>query len=642
MTSYNASNQSELTIMLEKMREELNASEARFRNIVSRQPEGVVILDAIGTVYFANPAALRLMSQPPDLFFRNFNWRLGVGKTQSYESKISGKNIIYEIEVVETEWDLKKAFLILLRDITVQKEKEATLQQAIDEAEARTAELEIMRFVAEQLNQAAMLEETIQSGLEMIQALSGAKKVWALLVDEDHTPHLVLVDSQMQGKATRQSLLEMPENCSCLKKLISGELTGITRIEHCEWTKSIFNDESINDEHYTFPLITNAKIIGVLNLAVDAEKVYSQNDLNLLETISRELAAAIERGQALSETSDALSRDENINNMTRNLSGTLDLSTILQNVVRLSSDLIGADIGLLGLLSSDGASLTFPFSFGLPAETEMPPLNQVNSLIWDVIQKQEACLDTSFEGKLPELPANLAAKVTAVMAVPILGNDRCLGILCLYKTSRERQFSRFDQSMLESLGRQAGLAIINAELYFKVQQLTTSDTLTGINNRLTFINLAVKEVERSWRYGRPLALILVDIDHFSDYNEEHGYEAGNQALHSMAQACASGLRRVDIVGRLQNDQVALLLPETDLKNASDVAERLRLKINTLPIPANDDTAAITVSMGVTAVQGRQEIDLQTLLDRAETALFEAKRTGRNRVAVTNPEELDGI
>ena len=70
MTSYNASNQSELTVMLEKMREELNASEARFRNIISRQPEGVVLLDAVGTVYFANPAALRLMSQPPDLFFR--------------------------------------------------------------------------------------------------------------------------------------------------------------------------------------------------------------------------------------------------------------------------------------------------------------------------------------------------------------------------------------------------------------------------------------------------------------------------------------------------------------------------------------------------------------------------------------------
>ncbi len=637
MTSYNASNPSELTVMLEKMREELNASEARFRNIISRQPEGLVILDALGTVYFANPAALRLMSQPPDLFFRDFNWRLGVGKTLVHETKVSGKNIIYEVEVVETEWELKKAFLITLRDVTAQREKEAALQQAIDEAEARTAELEIMRFVADQLNQAAMLEETIQSGLEMIQALSGAQKVWALLAEENRAPHLVVVDSQMQGKATRQSLLEMPDNCTCLQKLMAGEMTAMTRIEHCEWVGSIFGDERVSDEHLTFPLITAGKTIGVLNLSVDVDKTYNQSDLNLLETISRELAAAIERGQALTETSEALNRDESINNMTRNLSGTLDLTTILQNVVRLSSDLIGADISLLGLLSPDGSNLTFPFYSGLPDGTELPLPNEGFDLIWSVIKNREAHLDVNFKGKLPELPPHLADKVTAVLVVPIMGNDRCLGVLSLYKTSRERPFSRFDQSMLESLGRQAGLAIVNAELYFKVQQLTTSDALTGINNRLAFVNLAVKEVERSWRYGRPLALILVDMDHLNKYNEAHGYEAGSQALRAMAQACAGGLRRVDIIGRLQNDEVVLLLPETDLKNAADVAERLRQRIGTLLVPANDGTAAITVSMGVTAVEGRQEVDLQTLLDHAETALFEAKKSGRNRVSVWQME-----
>jgi diguanylate cyclase (GGDEF)-like protein len=303
----------------------------------------------------------------------------------------------------------------------------------------------------------------------------------------------------------------------------------------------------------------------------------------------------------------------------------------LQNVVRLSADLIGGELGLLGLLSNDQSTLTFPFNFGLPANIEVPALPQTQSLVWNVVNKREGCLETTARSELPELPAALNKKVLSVLAAPIIGNDRCLGVISLYKTSHESSFTRFDQTMLESLGRQAGIAMINAELYFEVQQLTTIDPLTGINNRLSFVNLAVKEVERSWRYGRPLSLIMVDIDNLNNYNQTYGYEAGNDALRSLARACSSGLRRVDILGRLQNDEMVLLLPETDLKNATDVAERLRLQIATVPITTAKGIAAITASMGLTGIEGRQEVDLQTLLDRAEMALFEAKKNGRNRV-----------
>jgi diguanylate cyclase (GGDEF)-like protein len=633
MSSFAASNSPEQAVLFEKLREDLRNSEARFRNVVHRLPEGVVVMDALGTVHFANPVALSLISQPPDIFFREFNWRVGVGKTIIYESKTSGKQTVFEVTVMETEWDLKKAFLVTLRDVTQSKLKELGQQQAIDEAEARTAELEIMRFVADQLNQAAMLEETIQSGLEMIQALSGAKRVWALLADENTSPHLVVIDNQMQDHAAHQSILDLPESCSCLKKLQSGELTEVTHIVNCEWAAQIFGPQHAADEHFSFPLITGGKTIGVLNLSAEPGKEYSQNDLSLLETVSRELAVAIERGQMLSETSEALHRDEGINSITRSLSSALDLTTVLQNVVRLSSDLIGADLGLLSLLSQDSSVLTFPFNFGLTPNLELPPLPQKDCLVWNVAAQNISTLEYNFQGELPELPADLAEKVHSIMAVPIVGRDRCLGVLSLYKISRERNFSKFDLAMLESLGRQAGLAIVNAELYFEVQQLTTSDTLMGINNRLTFNTLAVKEVERSWRYGRPLTIILVDIDSLRNFNDSYGYETGNHVLRLLARICSVGLRRVDIIARYQNDEIILLLPETDLKNGTDVAERLRLQVATTPFTTENGTAAITVSMGVAGVEGRQEIDLQTLLDRAETALFDAKKAGRNRVAI---------
>jgi diguanylate cyclase (GGDEF)-like protein len=627
----------EQLVQLEKLREDLRCSEARFRNIVHRLPEGVVILDALGAVHFANPAALHLMSQPPNAFFHEFNWRLDIGKTVIYETKTSGVNVVYEMSILETEWDFKKAFLITLRDITQQKSRELGLQQAIDDAESRTAELEIMRFVADQLNQAAMLEETIQSGLEMIQALSGAKRVWALLSEENAAPRLVVVDRQMQDQLPRQATLDLPETCTCLKKLQNGELIEATRMTHCEWAAHIFGLQHAGDQHYSFPLTSGPKTIGVLNLAVEPDKEYSQSEITLLETVSRELAVAIERGRILSETSDALHRDEGVNSITRSLSGALELTTVLQSVVRLSSDLIGAEVGLLSLLSQDHSTLTFPFNFGLPAGMELPSLPQKDCLIWNTAVKSIPALQYNLPDSLPELPADIASRVNSVLSVPIVGNDRCLGVLSLYKTSHERSFTKFDLAMLESLGRQAGLAIVNAELYFEVQQLTTSDALTGLNNRLTFNNLAVKEVERSWRYGRPLTLIWVDVDSLQTLNDQYGMEAGDNIMRVLAHICSFGLRRVDIIARYQNDEIILLLPETDLKNGVDVAERLRLQAATTPIATGNGTTAITVSMGVTGVEGRQEIDLQTLLDRAETALFDAKQAGRNRVSVWTRE-----
>jgi len=625
------------SILLEKLREELRRSEARFRSVVHRLPEGVVILNELGAVLFANPTALRLMAQPPDVFFHEFNWRLAVGKPMVYETKTSGSDVIFAVTIIETEWDFKQAFLVTLADITQQKNHELGLQQAIDEAEARTAELEIMRFVADQLNQAAMLEETIQSGLEMIQALSGAKRVWVLLADENTGPHLVVVDRQMPGHPPRQSILDLPESCSCFKKLQNGELTEVTRISGCEWADQIFGAQHDSGEHFSFPLTTAGKTIGVLNLAVEPGKLYSHNELSLLETVSRELAAAIERGRLLSETSEALHRDEGVNSITRSLSSALDLTTVLQNVVRMSSDLIGAEVGLLSLLSQDGSMLTFPFNFGLPAGLELPPLPQKDCLVWNTAVKNTSVLEYNLNDNLPELPADIAARVNSILSVPIVGNDRCLGVLSLYKTSHERRFSKFDLAMLESLGRQAGLAIVNAELYFEVQQLTTSDALTGLSNRLNFNNLAVKEVERSWRYGRPLTLILVDVDSLRSFNEQYGLDAGDHALRILARICSSGLRRVDMIARYQDDEIILLLPETDLKNGMDVAERLRMLAATTPITAAEGTAAITVSMGVVGVEGRQEIDLQTLLDRVETALFDAKKAGRNQVSLWTPD-----
>lgn len=165
----------------------------------------------------------------------------------------------------------------------------------------------------------------------------------------------------------------------------------------------------------------------------------------------------------------------------------------------------------------------------------------------------------------------------------------------------------------------------------KLRELATTDSLTGLNNRRRFMELAEREFTRSMRYQRPLALYMLDIDHFKIVNDTHGHDVGDQVLRSLAETAVIALRGADILGRLGGEEFGVLLPETDEQAAIEVAERLRMSIEHTSIPINNgEELKITVSLGV-AVLGKNINSIAEMLKRADVALYEAKQSGRNRV-----------
>jgi two-component system cell cycle response regulator len=133
------------------------------------------------------------------------------------------------------------------------------------------------------------------------------------------------------------------------------------------------------------------------------------------------------------------------------------------------------------------------------------------------------------------------------------------------------------------------------------------------------------EVERARRYGHPLAAILFDLDHFKEVNDHFGHAAGDRLLRAMAQEVRRALRPTDLLGRWGGEEFVVLLPETALQSAVDVAERLRYLVAGLPW----ETGSLTASFGVAECTATD--NLGALLRRADRALYEAKRLGRNRV-----------
>jgi diguanylate cyclase (GGDEF)-like protein/PAS domain S-box-containing protein len=226
----------------------------------------------------------------------------------------------------------------------------------------------------------------------------------------------------------------------------------------------------------------------------------------------------------------------------------------------------------------------------------------------------------------------------ALVSVPVRWGEEFLGVLNMLAYTPHR-YTEADMDMLSMFAAQAAIAIRNARLYGMVEQLAVTDELTGLFNRRGFFQLGEREFERALRFNRPLAALMFDIDHFKRVNDAHGHPVGDQVLRALADCVRQNTRGIDVAARYGGEEFVLLLPETPLPEAVQIAERLRQSIAdlSLPIcPANGDSRPvkihITVSIGVAvALPGIR--NLADLLEQADQAMYRGKDLGRNRVVV---------
>jgi diguanylate cyclase (GGDEF)-like protein len=195
----------------------------------------------------------------------------------------------------------------------------------------------------------------------------------------------------------------------------------------------------------------------------------------------------------------------------------------------------------------------------------------------------------------------------------------------LFYRSVERMATALSE--IEEAHRQARSA--QADL----RRLASIDELTGVANRRWFTAMASRELERCRRFNHQLALLMIDVDHFKRVNDTHGHAVGDEVLKAFTRVLEGNLRSVDLLGRLGGEEFAVVLPEADQDAATHTAERLRLAVEALQFPFEDGSVLrITTSVGIATMALTGE-SLDSLLARADSALYAAKHQGRNRVVI---------
>lgn len=215
------------------------------------------------------------------------------------------------------------------------------------------------------------------------------------------------------------------------------------------------------------------------------------------------------------------------------------------------------------------------------------------------------------------------------MAAPLKVHGRILGLAVAGREAREDGFTGEDVELFSSLVSQVALSVDNLRHIVEVQHLADTDDLTGLFNRRSFDERASLAFRTSVRLGTAVSVMMFDVDHFKRVNDTHGHAVGDRVLRRVAAAAKSTLRDVDVLGRYGGEEFAAVLPAADGEAAAAVAERLRAAIAAVEVDTSRGTVTVKVSAGVAARVDEEGV--QPVLERADAALYEAKRGGRDRV-----------
>jgi diguanylate cyclase (GGDEF)-like protein/PAS domain S-box-containing protein len=319
---------------------------------------------------------------------------------------------------------------------------------------------------------------------------------------------------------------------------------------------------------------------------------------------------------------------------TRALLTTLDIEPLLGQILDATVGALPmAQKGTLHLIARDTGQLELRASIGY-ADPRIKKFSYSESsgYVARAVRERTPLIFRETRDEIPTPRGALIPEMNLIrsaVVAPLILKDRILGAISL-ESGAPSAFNDSDLRLLVSIAATATNAIQNAELHAEVQKLAITDALTGLYNRRGFIELGEREIERSFRFKRPLTAIMLDVDHLKAINDRYGHFTGDRVLHSIAVQCSKQLRKVDIVGRYGGDEFVVLLPETHLRLGSLVGERLRRSVQDVHIPGENELLQVSISLGLAGLT-TEDTNLETLIHRADAAMYAAKENGRNQV-----------
>jgi diguanylate cyclase (GGDEF)-like protein len=379
------------------------------------------------------------------------------------------------------------------------------------------------------------------------------------------------------------------------------------------------------------PLIAAKNKLGAIIFSFKEYHHFQPDEVSICEQAASLIALAFEKFQAVEQAQRRAATSETLRKAGAAVTATLETDETVTLILEQLKQVVPYDTASVQLLNGNeleiiGGSGFVDLSAVIGIRFAVPGDNPNTR----VIETGKPYLLAEISDEYNEFTKPPHDHIHSWLGVPLIFQKRVIGLLSI-DSATPNQFTQENIILAAAFADQVSIALENSRIYEMAQNQAITDPLTGVYNRRGLFQIGEFELLRAKHASRPFSALILDIDHFKRVNDHYGHATGDQTLRGLTERCRTASRAVDLIGRYGGEEFVILLPETNLESARIVAERLRQSITKDPFTTDSGPLRITISIGV--AEAINSDTLNTLIERADSALFDAKRAGRNCVVV---------
>jgi diguanylate cyclase (GGDEF)-like protein len=491
----------------------------------------------------------------------------------------------------------------------------------------RSAQLGLLEEVGRRISSSLDEGEILQRTLEAVIGKFGyAEAAISMLIDEDILEVTAITGTEDFGYR--------PGFRQKMDKGIIG---------HVAQTREPYISEDVSKDPYYFssakhygsaagiPILDKDKLLGIIYVESIMANDFMPDDVQTLQTLANQVATSIQKARLYTRAQEHLQIMTILQSVSHAVMSSLELNEILHNVIELLQDSLGYSNISIYLLEDDVLRLSA--QLGYPEHMIIYQIPVIAGVGGRAIRTRETQFipDVSIDSSFLRASQDIKSEI----CVPLLKKDNVLGILNV-ESNGDVPLTENDVNLLNALAGPLAIAIDNARLHAEVKTMALTDAVSALANRRAFDEILNTELTRASRYGHLLSLIILDLDSFKQYNDNHGHPAGDVRLREIGEMLKENVREPDIAARYGGEEFAVILPNTSKAGAVKLAERLRESAEAKAGKENHNGSAIpgyTISLGV-ATFPEDATTVKDLLLAADNAELTAKRLGKNRVYAT--------
>lgn len=519
----------------------------------------------------------------------------------------------------------------IMADIKERKNRglETGLKKIVDDAKGLTLDTDMETLRTDELS-SHFFASASQADKEIMDLLSVTKK--AVLADSVNL-FVVRSDGLELRHTTEEKDIVVPQKggiiAQCVrekKSLSSGDLQG-KKLEAGYMKKNNLLISSV----VAVPIREGATITGVLT--ADSSRYHAFSGLGdagkTVEMLADQLAKILERRRISLEMKREMAGRKILTEGSSCLVTSLDIDELSEQICRVAEKIATSQTFFF---LRHGRRFELRYCTG-----EAPEGKKLFDFGGTVVNFAIENKDKHYVSDLSQYPIRVmpfhTENIRSAMAIPMIYENKILGLLVML--SEEKDFlDAYQTNLLLIIRNQASISIANARLHAEIEEMATTDGLTGLLNHRRFQEKLSDEIKRLKRSGEPIALLLTDIDYFKKVNDTYGHPVGDFVLKGVSGIIRDTIRDIDIPARYGGEEFAVILPGTDGVGAANTAERLRKAVEEKSFSADGKTLKVTISIGISTAPG-DATGQEELIDKADKALYHAKHNGRNQSVAWN-------